>query len=149
MHFRHFLLGTCYRCSRMFTSFCCRGPRSSTTTRTATSQHAVCYSCNPTTQHSPGVFMPLLLWFLVYYVNNWLHTEAYVLNSNWISRRCIYGVEPQFFIITITFVIVMIYEYCVCVYSRHATAVTSVELMTYICRKCSRFLWLHCIANAS
>lgn len=60
VHFRLFLLGTCYRCSRMFTSFCCRGPRSSTTTRTATSQHAVCYGCNPTTQHSPGVFMPLI-----------------------------------------------------------------------------------------
>lgn len=101
MRFRLFLLGTCYRCSRMFTSFCCRGPRSSTTTRTATSQHAVCCGCNPTTQHSPGVFMPLLLWVLVYYVNNWLHTEASVLNSTWISIRCIYGVEPRFFI-TIT-----------------------------------------------
>lgn len=55
------LLGTCYRCSWMFTSFCCRGPQSSTMTRTATSQHAVCYDCNLTTPPSPGVFMPLFL----------------------------------------------------------------------------------------
>lgn len=49
------LLGTCCRYNPMFTSFCCRGLRSSTTTRTATSQLAVCCDYSRTTQHSPGV----------------------------------------------------------------------------------------------
>lgn len=52
-------IGTCYHCSQMFTSSYCRGPQSSTMTRTATSRRAVCYDCNLTTPHSPGVFMPL------------------------------------------------------------------------------------------
>lgn len=41
--------------NQMFTSFCCMGLQSSTMTRTATSQLAVCCDCNLTTQHSPGV----------------------------------------------------------------------------------------------
>lgn len=47
--------GTCCRCNRTFTSSCCRGQRSSTTTRTATSQLAACCDCSPTTSRSPGV----------------------------------------------------------------------------------------------
>lgn len=48
-------LGTCCHYNLMFTSSCCRGLQSSTTTRTATSQLAVCCDCSLTTQHLPGV----------------------------------------------------------------------------------------------
>lgn len=47
--------GTCCRCNQTFTSSCCMGQRSSTTTRIVTSQLAACCDCSPTTSHSPGV----------------------------------------------------------------------------------------------
>lgn len=48
-------VGMCCHYNQMFTSFCCMGLQSSITTRTATSQRAVCCDCSLTTQHSPGV----------------------------------------------------------------------------------------------
>lgn len=79
-HTSVFFLGMYCRYSQMFTSLCCRGLQSSTMTRTAISQLAVCCACNLTTQHSLGVIMSVWPTASVYIFPNLLLDLKYIIN---------------------------------------------------------------------